>query len=76
MPPDMGGIFFISLGQYPVFASDARLFKQRGDCRAARKYAKKTKKLYAPRSSQLFFRDYAGNMWYNEGTKGADSKRA
>ena len=20
-----------------------------------------------------FFRDYAGNMWYNEGTKGADS---
>ena len=24
-------------------------------------------------SSQLFFRDYAGNMWYNEGTKGADS---
>jgi hypothetical protein len=28
----------------------------------------------APQSSQLFFRDYSGKTWYNEVTKGADSK--
>ena len=26
-------------------------------------------------SSQLFFRDYAGKTWYNEGTKGANSNQ-